>query len=306
MRRSRRGSRTAATCECRCSCRRCPVDARRQTRARRRPPRHRGRPRMRSRRHARARTSDCRQPGSSRPMVATRVEDPAGIVEFTKVDEAADLDAGPLLGPAAVPARPRRPGTGAGRPAADRAAARPSVRGEPGLCEGVLRQVGPRSARSSCSTAATPATLGKHFGYRRLIKQIVRGLRLIAASGRPPEAAGRDRRGDPGEVPPRRQQPRRGRRRGRGLRSRPAGNPAFFLMPLYSSQYQWETLGIGPSFAPRQEAGDVADREVPAAGGPSAAADRRQVRRPADDGALWPRRPTASSRSAPVPARAGC
>jgi hypothetical protein len=27
-----------------------------------------------------------------------RVEDPAGIVEFTKVDEGADLDAGPLLG----------------------------------------------------------------------------------------------------------------------------------------------------------------------------------------------------------------
>ncbi len=34
-----------------------------------------------------------------------RVEDAAGIVEFTKVDEGAHLDAGPLLGPAEIALR---------------------------------------------------------------------------------------------------------------------------------------------------------------------------------------------------------
>ena len=79
---------------------------------------------------------------------------------------------------------------------------------------------GTPSAGSSSPSGGHSPTLRRRIGYSWLIDSIVSRVRRAAAAGRPPQAAGRDRRRDPRQVPPRRQQRRRRGDRGRGLRGR--------------------------------------------------------------------------------------
>ena len=179
-------------------------------------------------------------------------------------------------------AAPGDPGPGGGRPPAEPGPAHPPLRGRTRRGGRPLPAVGhgragvPPVLRRRSEPRPPPRLPGAHRPDRRRLR------RACAASGAPSPPR-RDRRRDPRQVPPGRQQQRDRRHRVRGLRGRPARHaPVLPHGPVLGAVPGRRARHRRPVGRP-QAARGVGRRAVPATGRAGPGPLQRQVRHPAED-----------------------